>query len=106
MKRTILISATIVLGYTTLNTTAENTKFTNEMSLEITTKNTVEQQIKSYKILSPEVKEVSKQLYFWKAKSNYGKSKKWASRKAIAQKNDITSRKKRVNASKKTIKIG
>ncbi|MBF8149878.1 hypothetical protein ITJ86_08200 [Winogradskyella sp. F6397] len=42
MKRTILIFATVVLGFTTLNATTKNTIPTNDTSLEITTDNIIE----------------------------------------------------------------
>ncbi|WP_179351204.1 hypothetical protein [Winogradskyella vidalii] len=69
MKRTILISATIVLGFTTLNTTTKSKKSIYKTPLETT-------------------------------------SKEWVSLKAMAQKSNLTSRKKRINASRKKSKQG
>ncbi|SDG61986.1 hypothetical protein [Winogradskyella thalassocola] len=123
MKRTILIFATVVLGFTTLNASTEHTIVTNETSLEITTDNIIEvydwkvitksgksegtslnletakrmitlfsageiileKQIKNFKVLRSEATEISQRLFFWKVKSNYGKSEGFASSKSSAE---------------------
>lgn len=55
MKRTLLIFATVVLGFTSLNAATENQTLTNEATLDITTDNIID-------------------VYDWKVITNNGES--------------------------------